>query len=100
MKDNTVNALMKADMGDTISYSAGNYMVGGNSISGSSWDACWHQWYPQIYSYPIYTNIVQEKPNAFELAFKIVTKMLEKKIIERLTVKQLIETVNEIAKLV
>ena len=95
---NTQNVLMNAGLTDTISFSGGNYKVGDNTLSASNFSSCWGRWYPDVYD--TYYNHVYEKPNAFELAFKIVTKMLEKKIIEKLTVKQLIETVNEIAKLV
>ena len=59
----------------------------------------WYQWYPTTTYYPVYHTLV-DKPNAFEFAFKVISKMLEKKIIEKMTLKQFIESVNEIAKLV
>lgn len=55
----------------------------------------WHEhWYP---SYPTYYPTYITYSNKFEQAFKIVSKLFEKKIIEKLTVKQFIELVNEIA---
>ena len=46
------------------------------------------------YSYPYY---ITEK-SKFDTSFKVVSKLIEKKIIKTLTVKQFIELVNEIAK--
>ena len=55
------------------------------------WDNCW-PYYPQYY--PVYV----EKEGKVSQAFKIVSKMLEKKIIEKeLTIKDFIELVNMIA---
>jgi hypothetical protein len=91
------NALLNADMNDTVSFSAQNNALG---LGGNyyDWDD-WYRWYPETYNHYYHTTVV-EKPNAFELSFKIVSKMLEKKIIEKLTVRQFIETINEIAKLI
>lgn len=92
--------LMSAGLTDTVNYSSGSWEVGGTKLNTNAFyndfSAFCDNWH---YSYPTY-NIVHEKPNPTELAFKIVGKMLEKKIIERMTVKQFIETINEIAALI
>ena len=51
----------------------------------------YHHWYPSI---PI------PQKNRVEQAFKIMEKLMEKKIVERLSLKKFIELVNEIAKII
>ena len=50
------------------------------------WDYHYHTWY-----YPPVPE------NKIELAFKVVSKLLEEKIIEKLTAKKFIELVNKIS---
>ena len=93
---------MNASLTDTVNYSNGYWNIGSNTLSENNLTSCWGDWCNHWhYIYPTYiTNTVYDKPNPTELAFKIVGKMLEKKLIERMTVKQFIETINEIAKLI
>lgn len=73
----------------------GGYQVGNCWIEPSYWDKWWnneiHHWYP--------TYHVVEK-NQVEQAFKIIGKLIEKKIVKDLTVKQFIELVNEISTII
>jgi len=63
----------------------------------------WYPWnwdyYTHYYPTPIYCYHT-DKPNSFELSFKIVSKLMEKNIIEDITIKKFIELINEIAKLI
>lgn len=56
---------------------------------------CWIPWVWTTPTHYVYTNITTV-PNKFELAFKIVSKLLEKKIIDNISVKKFIELINEI----
>jgi len=96
------NAMMRAELEDVMSYSNNAFNVGSNQYKVGDFYQSWGYWntYPYYPHTTYITNTVETKPNPFELSFKIVSKMLEKKIIERLTVKQFIETINEIAKLI
>lgn len=82
------NQLMALSMNDTLDASF---------ITAHNGWYDWNHWYPQTTSYPVY---IHDQKNSFEVAFKVVSKLLEKKIIEKLTLKQFIETVNEVSKIV
>lgn len=49
--------------------------------------ACYHYWPQTYYHY---------EPNKFEQAFKILQKLIDKKMVEVKTVKQFIETLGDI----
>jgi len=74
--------------------------------SGSEWETSsgatyvnWNWCYPYVERwYPVYYTYWTKEPNKIEQAFKLVQKLMEKKIIQRLTLKKFIELVNEIAK--
>jgi hypothetical protein len=87
--ENTLNCSLNYSTAGELGYQTGDT----NSAVWHpyDWDYHWH-WYPQ--SYPVYI----EKEGKVSQAFKIVSKMLEKKIIEKeLTIKDFIELVNTIA---
>ena len=101
--------------GDYISFENGsltfsnttglNVNVNGTTITplmGSTTEGCfvsptiypWYGYWNNYYSYPVY---ITEK-SKFEQSFKIVSKLMEKKIIKQtLSVKEFIELVNDIA---
>jgi len=54
-------------------------------------DVSTNTWVPYTYTYP-YTQYVY--PDKFKSAFNVVSKLLEKKIIEKLSVKEFIELVK------
>lgn len=54
----------------------------------------WDHYYPNYYTiYPSYT-IVEDKVSK---AFKVIQKMIEKKYIQDITIKQFIDIVSEVA---
>ena len=58
----------------------------------------WYPWYPPYVSTPIVSNINYVTEDRMTKAFKIVKKLMEKGIIKTLTIKQFIETTEEISK--
>ena len=74
-----------------------------NTVGGASIGNCWisyPQWYPFFereihHHYP--SVCIQTEKSKVEQAFKILGKLMEKKIIKQVTVKEFIELVNEIA---
>lgn len=95
--DNVINALSNTDMNSMIEFTGNGFGIDGNVISTGVWNTCWHDW---GWTYPSYHYHYETKPNSFELSFKIVSKLLEKKIIQKMTLKQFIETIGEVAKLI
>lgn len=81
---------------NNASAGAGTLQVGYYQMEPYQWYPWWgkeiHYWYPSI-SYTTERSKVEQ-------AFKIVCKLLEKKIIKELNVKQFIELVNEIATII
>lgn len=89
-----------------VSYKNDTLMVGGlndsvwkdNALSGSynSYSTLWSDFHT---CYPSYTyHWHHDEPNKTEQAFKIVGKLIEKKLIKKeMTVAKFIETVNEVA---
>ena len=78
--------------GDPVSYNggSGNFTIGNCTID-YPWP--WYDyWYPRYY--PVYTP----EKSKVEQAFKIVGVLMEKKIIETMSVKKFVELVNEISK--
>jgi len=55
-------------------------------------------WFYQSYPY-YYPMCYEQKKSTIEQAFKIVSKLMEKKIIEKMSLKQFIETVNSVAEI-
>ena len=84
--------------GVTVSYDSSNginYCTtanGGNCTTGDP--QFWYQWYPQYY--PMYYEMPKSK---IEQAFKIVSKLMEKKIIDKMSLKQFIDIVNSVAEI-
>ena len=95
--DNLKKGIENADLNSYISYTTNGFNVGDAIYTTSNWDTCWHDW---GWTYPSYHYHYDTKPNSFELSFKIVSKLLEKKIIQKMTLKQFIETIGEVAKLI
>lgn len=63
---------------------------------GDHWNYPW--WEPVVERYyPVYYTNWHSTPNKTEQAFKIVQKLVESKRIKLSTVKDFIETVNEIS---
>jgi len=86
------NTLVSYDNGFVVEMAEGGTSAG-MTYTGYEW--CYpyvERWYPVCY--PYWTK----EPNKIEQAFKIVQKLMEKKIIQRLTLKKFIRLVNEIAK--
>jgi hypothetical protein len=75
---------------------------GGLNCNSAGIGQCGDYWYPNYWdthlhyyqSYPIYQAPEKSK---IEQAFKIMQKLMEKKIVEKVSLKNFIETVNEIA---
>ena len=91
-------------MGDTkqfttdslVSYSEG--FIVGDSTNGTTHYNNYDWCYPYVERwYPVYYTYWTKEPNKLEQAFKLVQKLMEKKIIKRLTLKKFIGLVNEIA---
>jgi len=78
---------------ELVSYNQQDLQVGNCWIQPNYWypwyDREIHHWYPSV-------SIVPEKSKV-EQAFRILGKLLEKKIVKTVTVKDFIELVNEIA---
>lgn len=85
----------------SIIYSSSGLTLGtdssSNSLNYSNFNDYCQNWYPYCYSYPTY---IHDRPNPMETAFKLVSKLLEKKIIQKITLKQFIELVGEVSKLI
>lgn len=67
--------------------------IGGHSYSFGDFYSHCQPYYPTV----VYSR---ETKNSFETAFKVVNKLMEKKIIKDITLKQFIELVSEVEKLV
>jgi len=66
----------------------------GTTYTGTAWV------YPYVERwYPVYYTTWCDNKSTVEQSFNIVQKLMEKEIIKKLTLKQFIEIVNEIAKL-
>ena len=65
----------------------------GTCIAPWHWDNYYHYYH---YHYP---SVVYEK-SKMEIAFKIVARLLEKKLVKAMSVKQFIELTNEVAEIV
>jgi len=90
MTEITKNTLLSYDDGFVVEGTSNTTTT--ITYTGTSW--CYpyvERWYPVYYTY--WTR----EPSKVEQAFKIVQKLMEKKIIKRLTLKKFIELVNEIA---
>lgn len=83
-----------------VSYNGGRLQCGGSAgintamVNGYWYPDYWDTHNHYYHSYPIYQ--VPEK-SKIEQAFKIMQKLMEKKIVEKVSLKNFIETVNEIA---
>ena len=73
-----------------------------SDVSSSSYNNYYYPWYPETIReyYPIYYRIWETEPDKFEQAFKIVNKLMEKKIVEIRKVKDFVELVNEIVDII
>lgn len=87
-------------LANQVSYSSGQLYLGGTGEAGGCftypnyWDTHYH-----YYTTYLPSMHISEKSKV-EQAFKIVSKLLEKKIIKTLTVKQFIELTNDISEIV
>lgn len=85
-----------------ISVGGGSSGAGGTFPTGTYiGDNIWWQnpvtYYPLVYQYYPQSVVYWENPNKTEKAFKIIEKLIEKKLIKVKTVKEFIELVNEIS---
>jgi hypothetical protein len=80
---------------DTLTWDGSTFRVGERRMDYDDVANCV---YPTIGYYPYYYQ--SSAPNKTEVAFKIVGKLLEKKLIEDVTVGKFIELVNEVAALI
>ena len=81
----------------TITYSNNSLIYNSSSDDSSHWTPfdynTWWEYCPRCWvSYPVYVK------NRLEQAFGVVKKLMEKKIIKQLTLKQFIELVEEISR--
>lgn len=95
--DNLKKGIKNADLNSYITYTSDGFSLGNTTYTAPTWNTCWQGW---DWRYPSYHYHYDTKPNSFELSFKIVSKLLEKKIIQKMTLKQFIETIGEVAKLI
>jgi hypothetical protein len=86
---NWANATVNyTDSGLTVASCNGGITTTNNSTSGWTW------YYPYYGScYPVYEK------SKVEQAFKIVSKLMEKKIIKSMTLKKFIDTVNAVSEI-
>jgi hypothetical protein len=89
-----------------VSMSSGRLTVGPNTQVG--WADVSSHWWPEPQRYipwspPITTHhytTTSIRPNATEMAFKIVSKLMEEGLVEDLSVKRFVKLVDEVAKIV
>jgi len=97
-KESKMNTEVKGDVMDSQSLGKANStMLSYNENSLGYWDNnCWRRWdWHTCYPISLNTVTVQDK---FEKAFKIVEKLMAIGIIKDVSVKQFIELINEITK--
>jgi hypothetical protein len=87
MSELSMNAVVSYNNGQLTAGDTNNCYIPWN---WGYWDTHYHNYYT---SYPVYQT------SKIEQAFKIVAKLLEKKIIEKLTVKEFIELVGTISEI-
>ena len=87
----TKNTLVSYDNGFIVE-TTGEGTGAGTTYTGYEWCYPYVEWW-----YPVYYSCWTKEPNKIEQAFKLVQKLMEKKIIKQLTLKKFIELVNEIA---
>lgn len=66
----------------------------GDTIQPNYYIGDYSQWYPNVIK--VYYPVYQTYPNRFEQAFKILMKLIEKKIIKIDKVQEFAETINAI----
>jgi hypothetical protein len=93
MNENSINATYQ---GGSLVCADGNYYVG-DPIENTNYtlqNFYWELWYPR--SYPVY---IQPEKSKVETAFKIVSKLMEKKLVNIEKVKTFIDLVTEISQI-
>lgn len=70
----------------------------GGGITYNCHDYYWHHWYPYTQTI-VYRDSVPEK-NKLEVAFKIVQKLIDKKLVKITAVKSFVDLVGEVAEIV
>lgn len=96
-----VHSLSITDYAVTVPYRFNELSSGTHFCSGC--DQCNSYWYPKVIKeyYPIvYWERLTMQPNKFEQAFKIVSKLVEKKRLDLKKVSDFIEVVNEIVEII
>jgi len=89
-----MNAMVSYDNGQLSAFNnTGDYNQLGTCIAPWGWDNYYHYYH---YHYP---SVVYEK-SKMEIAFKIVARLLEKKLVKAMSVKQFIELTNEVSEIV
>lgn len=71
----------------------------GQNVNAGNYLGDWNQCLPLAQTYYHYypqTCLHWNEPNKFEQAFKIINKLIERKLLEIKTVKQFIETLGDI----
>lgn len=83
---------------DTLQWSSSDntLQVGGRQVGWADFSSTWlpANTYQYSYWYP------SPRPNATEMAFKIVAKLMEDGLIEELTVKKFVKLVDDVAHIV
>ena len=88
-----MNFTTTENLNSTVTYANGNLSLGN---SGTGFYETFH--YPDYFDYHYhYYPIVSCEKSKIEQSFKIVSKLLEKKIIKELTIGKFIELVNDIS---
>ncbi len=98
----TTDALATIAPTTPVKWQADSLTVG--PVNHLAWSDVSHHWwpydpYPQRYVYPT-AVITSPARNRTEVAFNIVTKMIEKGLVQELTVAQFIDLVNDVAQIV
>ena len=90
---------MEINGNEMVSYnsSTGSFKVGDTTDGDSGF--YWHDLHYPYYNY-YYPNYSICEKSKVEQAFKIVNKLMENKIIDKITLKKFIKLVNDIAEVV
>ena len=93
---------MKKDMNTNavVSYNAGMMQANGTAFDLTAFNHYWTNWEPLVYPSHTHVTYGSTMSSKLELAFKIVSKLLEKEYIKELTVKDFILLVNEVSGLI
>jgi hypothetical protein len=98
-------AVVPRDSEARVSMDASTRKLAVGSIHAVGFGDVSHHWWPDPWAPPVRTytainTVSHVKPNATEMAFKIVSALMEDGIVDDLTVKQFVKMVDRVAKIV